>query len=419
MAKFIFKHKILFVAILIIMIAIIARTGQKYFDSKYDGLRLPYMQMVGSDRATIKFQNIIAKKITLYYGTDKNNLSLHKQEKIVKKKHKIILNNLHADTKYYYKILDKIYNFNTAPLVNSKDLWFWVLGDAGKNNKNLNKVITAAYGFLQEKNQQQFNLILTTGDNAYRSGRNIEYQQAIFNTYQNTLSQINIWPAYGNHDERRDAFYDIFDFPTNGELGGIASGTESYYSFDYANIHFVFLNSEKIPILRTNKMVEWLATDLAANKLKWTVALFHSPPYTKGSHDSDSYRDSWGKMIYMREHVLPILEKFSVDLVLSGHSHSYERSHLIKGHYGKSASFSAKMIVNSGDNNIYNKKDTGTIYAVVGSSSKNDKETLNHKAMLIGINDIGSLILRISNNKLSAYFVNGNQQTLDAFSINK
>ena len=38
----------------------------------------------------------------------------------------------------------------------------------------------------------------------------------------------------------------------------------------------------------------------------------------------------------MRENALPILESYGVDIVLSGHSHSYERSFLLDGHYGKS-----------------------------------------------------------------------------------
>ena len=36
----------------------------------------------------------------------------------------------------------------------------------------------------------------------------------------------------------------------------------------------------------------------------------------------------------MRQNALPILEADGVDLVLTGHSHSYERSFLLDGHYG-------------------------------------------------------------------------------------
>ena len=39
--------------------------------------------------------------------------------------------------------------------------------------------------------------------------------------------------------------YDIFTLPKQGEAGGVASGTEAYYSFDYANVHFVCLESSE------------------------------------------------------------------------------------------------------------------------------------------------------------------------------
>jgi hypothetical protein len=72
---------------------------------------------------------------------------------------------------------------------------------------------------------------------------------------------------------------------------------------------------------------------------------------------------------------LPILEKHSVDMVLSGHSHSYERSHLLHCHYGDSTTFKQEMVLD--DDGIYRKNSNkypydGTLYAVVGSSSKVD-----------------------------------------------
>ena len=74
-------------------------------------------------------------------------------------------------------------------------------------------------------------------------------------------------------------------------------------------------------------MLAWLARDLAANRAKWTIAVFHHPPYSDGSHVSDTE----DRMVQVREHVVPILERYGVDLVLSGHSHGYERTALVTG----------------------------------------------------------------------------------------
>ena len=82
-------------------------------------------------------------------------------------------------------------------------------------------------------------------------GTDAEYQAAVFDTYPTLLRKTLLWPTLGNHDggsansgTQTGAYYDIFTLPTQGEAGGMASGTEAYYSFDYANIHFIVLDSE-------------------------------------------------------------------------------------------------------------------------------------------------------------------------------
>ena len=88
-----------------------------------------------------------------------------------------------------------------------------------------------------------------------------------------------------------------------------------------------------------------LEADLAATDQDWIIAFWHPPSYTKGSHDSDTEI----RLIEMRENLLPILENHGVDLVLTGHSHSYERSFLLDGHYGTSDTLTEEMQVDPGD----------------------------------------------------------------------
>src|SRR5688572_25498648 len=95
-------------------------------------------------------------------------------------------------------------------------------------------------------------------------------------------------------------------------------------------------------------MLTWLENDLAATVQPWIIAFWHHPPYTKGSHNSDTESD----LIQMRQNALPILENYGVDLVLSGHSHSYERSYFIDGHYGLSGTFSSMHQIDSGDGRV-------------------------------------------------------------------
>ena len=148
-----------------------------------------------------------------------------------------------------------------------------------------------------------------------------------------------LWPTLGNHDGRSadsttesGPYYDIFSLPRNGEAGGVASGTEAYYSFDYGNMHFICLDSNETDRSADGAMMTWLEADLAANDKEWVIAFWHHSPYSKGHYDSDEL----GRSIDLRQNAVPLLERYGVDLVLTGHSHSYERSYLIDGHYGLS-----------------------------------------------------------------------------------
>ena len=77
---------------------------------------------------------------------------------------------------------------------------------------------------------------IALGDIAYRSGTNDQYQSALFGTFGDIVANTSLWPVYGNHDDRRWTYFRIFDLPENAEAGGVASGSENYYSIDQSNI---------------------------------------------------------------------------------------------------------------------------------------------------------------------------------------
>src|SRR5438552_15844252 len=86
------------------------------------------------------------------------------------------------------------------------------------------------------------------GDNAYDSGQDSEYQAAVFDVYPMVLKNTFLWPTIGNHDSAFSytatnfPYLNIFSLPINGEAGGVPSGTEKYYSFDYGKVHFICLD---------------------------------------------------------------------------------------------------------------------------------------------------------------------------------
>jgi len=276
-----------------------------------------------------------------------------------------------------------------------------------------------------DRNRAYLDLLLTTGDNAYRSGTNKQFQVDFFKPYANILKNVAVWPAYGNHDARRWAFFDVFSFPANAESGGLASGTEHYYSFDYANVHFIMLDSTASSMAVGSEMLHWLKQDLAASKQKWVIVAFHHPPYSRGSHNSDNRHDSGGRMLDVRKNILPILEAGGVDLVLSGHSHMYERSWLMHCHYGNSSTLKADMMLDRtfGKTQPYKKPGrdgfSGTVYTVIGSSSKHDQGRLDYPAMAVSLAESGSVLVDIANGLMTVRFITEQGQVADQFSILK
>ena len=132
----------------------------------------------------------------------------------------------------------------------------------------------------------------------------------------------------------------------------------------------------------------------------------------------------------MRTNVVPILESYGVDLVLSGHSHDYERSCLLHGHYGHSTTLTPAMIQDAGsgrpsETGAYMKTTTGpsagrgTVYAVAGSSGWATYQYGRHPAMYVSELQTGSMIIDIDGDRLDAIFLRETGAIDDSFTIVK
>ncbi len=390
-------------------------------------VRHPYLQMGTPTSTIIRIDTDLPTPTEIAYGTDPNNLNMTYVDTAKTKEHIVPLTDLEPYTQYYYSIegIDGYRNqmdlqfFRTSPIPGDiKPTRIWVTGDMGYESYNQTSVYNK---YLQENQGKETNLWLWLGDNAYDVGAQFEYQKNVFDVYTDILRNHMIWPSAGNHDmsscnalTQEGPYFDMFTLPTHGEAGGVPSGSEAYFSYDYANIHFIVLESSQNNKFPNGPMLQWLMEDLKQNEQQWTIAYWHHPPYTKGSHDSDES----GGLIDMREQVLPLLEKHGVDLVLSGHSHCYERSYLLDSHYGKSDSFDPEQHLpagyTTGDPSVDSAfsyptqpySHSGTVYAVVGCSGNlAEDEDLDHpvhyKAHGVG----GSMILEIHGDTLNAEFI--------------
>jgi hypothetical protein len=417
--------------------------------------RGPYLQSATPTSMVIRWRTDIAEASVVSYGLERKQLTSTAKSEGIVTEHIVQLSKLTPNTTYFYTIgatavkppesgedkapANVVASFTTPPLAGpAKPTRIWVLGDPGTKN-DTQRAVRDVYQKFTGKRGTDVALLL--GDNAYPDGTDFDYQKAIFEMYPETLRTVPFWSCLGNHDGKSansitqsGVYYDIFTFPTLGQAGGVASGTEAYFSFDYANIHFISLDSHDSDRATDGAMMTWLKADLAATTRDWIIAFFHHPTYTKGTHDSDKDSDSAGRMNDMRQIFLPVLEAGGVDLILTGHSHVYERSFLLDGHYGKSTTFdAAKMVKQKGvvgaDGTVAYRKpraraaNTGDINVVTGSAghagSKTKPPALNHPAFYISLNEAGSSVVDVDGLQLTLTFLNDQGVTRDRFTITK
>jgi acid phosphatase type 7 len=305
-------------------------------------MREPYLQLVTPHSTTIVWRTDLnsANTSRVRYGTTfgapshtaTGTATTYSTNPNVKD-HVVTITGLSPATKYFYNVgttTDGVQGggtnqhfFVTAPPTGSTTpVRAWVLGDSGTGGVDQALVRDTMLSETTATPPAP-HLILHAGDIAYINGTDHEFTHNHFKVYQNILRHTPLWPSLGNHEAPSvntslgiGPYYDSHVLPRNGEAGGVASGTEAYYAFNYANIHFIALDSMDSDRRAGSPMLTWLANDLAATSQEWVIVFFHHPPYSKGTHNSDSAVDSGGRLIDMRETILPILEAGGVDLEL-------------------------------------------------------------------------------------------------------
>ncbi|MFX1394114.1 MAG: metallophosphoesterase [Promethearchaeota archaeon] len=227
--------------------------------------------------------------------------------------HVIKLTNLKPGTKYFYEIPslgNKIHTFKTAP-EGKKSFNFMLIGD-------LRQVVgeRSVYDELVElMNDHDYNFIISPGDNVQGGSRSRSWHQFL----QIMTEQGRNHPymtSIGNHDttskEKSLDFKEFFPYD-------YASSLDYYYSFDYSNAHFIVLDTFDLLKSDSNyisdEQIRWLCEELDNNRDKWLFVIVYKPPY------STAYYNMNDDLI---SQLCPIFYEYEVDVVISGHEHTYE-----------------------------------------------------------------------------------------------
>lgn len=420
-------------------------------------VRAAYLQLPTANSMTIVWRARQPSSGRVLYGPTPLHLDREIIDPAVSRDHSVTIEGLKAATKYFYAIgsdrhlieggSESYYFVTSPPPGQPRRFTAWVIGDSGTGEADQLAVRDAMLAFTAAEPPD---LILGLGDLAYYWGNDFNFTRKFFDVYRRTLRHTPSLPAMGNHEAKSadsasqsGTYYDAFVLPAAGQAGGVASGTEAYYSYNYANTHFIVLDTADTDLSTGSPMLEWLDRDLGLASSHWLIAYFHHPPYTKGSHDSDSADTSHGRLLFVRENVLRMLEASGVDLVLSGHSHNYERSLLVDRVYcpacnqdsidrdtlalGELETTGHILDGGSGDpaeDGAYQKAPgrrphNGTVYVVAGHGGHSTRQEGLHPIMTNTDLSPGSCLLTIDADSLTLVNVSAGGAVSDRFTIIK
>lgn len=404
-------------------------------------IRGPYLQNASETAITVRWRTNSPTRGRVDYLPSESEERFFVQEPVPTTEHSVRLSGLQSGSTYSYKIegTDATHQFRTLPPAHvSVSTRIWIIGDSGTGNDNARAVYQAYSEFTGDRPTDVW---LMLGDNAYTQGTDKQYQNAVFNLYNPLLQNTCVWPAVGNHEtlwakhdknpltnNLADPYLAIFDLPSEGEAGGVPSGSELYYSFDYGRTHFICLDSQVSDRSQEGEMHRWLQADLEQvndEDYDWVIAYWHHPPYTHGTHNSDIEKQHFD----MRENFLPLLEAHGVDLTFAGHSHTYERSILMHGHYGTSDTYDAAQHALD-DGNGRPKEDGsyrqaahqkhGTIHTVAGSSGKFGKFKAEHLPFMVeNLSALASVVVDVEGRSLRVTTLGSQGETLDSYTLLK
>jgi 3',5'-cyclic AMP phosphodiesterase CpdA len=184
---------------------------------------------------------------------------------------------------------------------------FAVIGDTGTGDSNqyrVAKVLTTS------RQAFPFEFVVMVGDNLYGTDNTGSFEQKFEIPYKPILDAgVKFYAALGNHDSPNQRLYKPFNM--NGQR---------FYTFKPKDgVRFFALDSNYMD----PEQLQWLEKELRASGSDWKIAFFHHPMYSSaGRHGSDTA---------LKDQLEPLFVKYSVDLVLTGHDHVYERTKPQKG----------------------------------------------------------------------------------------
>lgn len=189
----------------------------------------------------------------------------------------------------------------TLAVPNQPDsLKFAVLGDNGSGD-------AGQYGLAEQMAAVHrafpFSFVVMVGDNFYGSQSPSSMVKKFDQPYRPLLEAgVTFHAALGNHDERH-----VVDYPPLNMAG------ERYYTYVRQGVRFVVLDTN----ILDREQLRWFEATLQEARELWKIVYFHHPIYGNAARH--------GAAVDLRVLLEPLLIRYGVHIVFSGHDHIYER----------------------------------------------------------------------------------------------
>lgn len=313
-----------------------------YMESSFASIiRGPTVHMVTNQSAVLLWKTCCLTNATVEYGL---NMSI--AEKVSNSTpdiiHRVTLTGLEEGKTYYYKVTSSdassdIYNFKTAP-ADGEPFKMVVFGDNRPDTDTPAQPLQFSQ-IIDMVIAEAPHIVVMTGDYVYSITSDLASNEAKWSAFLNVTERlahyVPIYAAVGNHDTGLaigspmiNYFLDAFE-----QFGE----PSTYFSFDYAGVHLVILDSEVSgPQGRiTGSQLSWLTSDLLSSGSRLKFVFVHRPLYPL-SHILSSLDVNTTE----RDGLQQLFESANVTMFAAGHDHLYNRMtvnglvHLIAGAAG-------------------------------------------------------------------------------------
>ncbi|XP_061357708.1 purple acid phosphatase 18-like isoform X1 [Gastrolobium bilobum] len=230
--------------------------------------------------------------------------------------HHTVIGPLEHNSAYFYRCGGQGPEFQLKTPPAQFPITFAVAGDLGQTGWTKST--------LNHIDQCKYDVQLLPGDLAYADY--IQHRWDTFGRLVQPLASARPWMVtQGNHEvENIPLLKDGFvSYNSRWKMPFQESGSSSnlYYSFEVAGAHIIMLGSYA-DYDEYSEQYKWLKADLSKvdrKRTPWLLVLFHVPWYNSNTAHQGEGDDMMAAME-------PLLYAASVDLVIAGHVHAYERT---------------------------------------------------------------------------------------------